>query len=412
MSISWPWVALVILICALGSFFFALAESALFALGKWRAQQLGETHPTNGQRVLTLLSSPDDLLAALIFGNTLCNAVMVTGMVWLTIHEGVALLAPMLGLSIFILFACEVAPKTLAVRAPEFWALRIARPVELLVRTTNPFLAFAKNSIDWVVERVIPKSVKPNPNLSDEEYSELLEMAFQQGALEQSEKQAILKIISLDRQTAEDVMKPRATLSCISDDLTQVEMVAAARRLRHTRIPIYDETPDTIVGILNTRALLTNPEIDLAEAIELPSFVPASMNLLQLMQSLQQQRRGVAIVLDEFGGTAGLITMEDILEGIVGRTRRTAEDRGFIFEKLAKDQWRVSGQMRTEDFRREFPDLGLMEDVDTMGGLLVARFETIPTVGQFVVWGGLKLTAQIVDERRVHELRVEVVRQG
>ncbi len=396
----------------MGSFFFALAESALFALGKWRAHQLAETHPIKGHRVVALLNTPENLLAALIFGNTLCNALMVASMVWLTLHEGIALLAPMLGLSIFILFACEVAPKTLAVRTPEFWAVRVALFVEILLRATKPFLLFAKRTIEWLIAMATPKSVQPNPNLSDEEYAELLEMAFQQGALQQSEKQAILKIISLDRKTAEDVMKPRATLACISDELTQEEMVEAARRLRHSRIPIYDETPDTIVGILNSRALLTNPQIDLAEAIELPSFVPATMNLLQLMRSLQKQRRGVAIVLDEFGGTAGLVTIEDVLEGIMGRTRRTSEDRGFIFEKIAKDQWRINGRMRTEDFRREFPDLDLVDEVETMGGLLIHQIETIPTAGQSVVWGRLKLTAQIVDDRRVHELRVEVIRES
>ncbi len=408
MLISWPWVAFVILICAAGSFFFALAESALFALGKWRTQQLAEAHPVRGNRVLTLLNHPDNLLAALIFGNTLCNGLMVTGALWLINHLGLSPIALLGCLFFFILIACEVTPKILAIRAPEFWSLLIARPVQILVLTTNPLLKFARTTIDWIIEKIIPKSVKPNPNLSDEEYAELLEMAYQQGTLEHSEKQTILQIISLDKKTAQDVMKPRATLACISDDLSQEEMVIAARKFRHTRIPIYDETPDSIVGILNTRALLTNPQIDLAEAIELPSFVPASMNLLQLMHSLQKQRRGLAIVIDEFGGTAGLVTIEDILESIVGRLRRSPEERGFFIEKLGKDSWRISGQMRTEDFRREYPDLILNEEVDTMGGIMVGQLETIPAVGQFIHWGGLKLTALVVNERRIHELSVEV----
>src|SRR5579859_4917422 len=98
-------------------------------------------------------------------------------------------------------------------------------------------------------------------------------------------------------------MRPRAAMACISDDATFNDMIAAAKKFRHRRLPIYDETPDTIVGILNTRALLLQPEIDLADAIEFPSFVPETMNLLQLFRALQKQQRGLAIVLNEFGGT-------------------------------------------------------------------------------------------------------------
>src|SRR6185295_9319154 len=145
------------------------------------------------------------------------------------------------------------------------------------------------------------------------DYQELLEVAFQQGTLAASEKEIILQIINLDRRTAKDVMKPRSRMACIPDDLSIEEMIQAARKFRHRRLPMYDETPDTIVGILNTRALLLDPEVDLADAIEFPSFVPESMNLLQLLKSLQRQKRGMAIVMDEFGGTAGLVTTEDIL---------------------------------------------------------------------------------------------------
>src|SRR5205085_10873964 len=109
---------------------------------------------------------------------------------------------------------------------------------------------------------------------TDADYQELLEMAFQHGALAQSEKEIILQIISLDQRTAKEVMKPRSQMAAIPDDLSIEEMLAAARKHKHRRLPMYDETPDTIVGILNTRALLLDPHIDLAEAIEFPSFVP------------------------------------------------------------------------------------------------------------------------------------------
>jgi putative hemolysin len=186
-------------------------------------------------------------------------------------------------------------------------------------------------------------------------------------------------------------------------------MLAAARKHRHRRLPIYDETPDTIVGVLNTRALLLDPHVDLAEAIEFPSFVPEMMNLLQLLKSLQRQQRGLAIVLDEFGGTAGIVTMEDILEEMIGELRSEGEAEGFVMEKLGPGRWRVSGALRLDDFRREYPPLGDVPEVETIGGLLSSLLDVVPNPGESAAFRGLKLTAQTTDERRVRELLVETV---
>jgi CBS domain containing-hemolysin-like protein len=225
--------------------------------------------------------------------------------------------------------------------------------------------------------------------------------------LGQSEKEIILQIINLDKRAARDVMKPRSHMASIPDDLTVEEMIAAARKFKHRRLPMYDETPDTIVGILNTRALLLDPNVDLADAIEFPSFVPESMNLLQLLKSLQRQKRGMAVVLDEFGGTAGLVTMEDILGQLVGKIRAEVESDGFVMEKLSPGRWRVNGTIRLDDFRREHPELGDVAEVETMGGLLAHLLGVVPMSGESAVFRGLKLTAQVADERRVRELLVE-----
>src|SRR5208282_3465416 len=139
-------------------------------------------------------------------------------------------------------------------------------------------------------------------------------------------------------------------MACISDDLTVPEMAEAARRFKHRRLPIFDESVDTIVGVLNTRALLLDPEADLALAIEFPSFVPESMNLLQLLKSLQRQRRGLAIVLDEFGGTAGIVTIEDILAEVLGELCQEHDPDRAILENTGPGRWRVGGSVRMDNF--------------------------------------------------------------
>ena len=400
---------IVILISAGASFFFSLAETALFSLGKWQARQLAERNRIAGSRVLQLLTEAQDLLATMVLGNTFATAAMLATGLWMALRGSWYSIPAVIGLFILNLFIGEVLPKTLAVRRPEFWSLRVARPLMWLERF-GLVLCRVAQKINVALLAAAPQSVKPQPAFANAEYEELLELAYQQGTLAQAEKEIILQIISLDRRTASDVMTPRSQMACISDDLSIEEMIVAARKHKHGRLPMFDETPDTIVGILNTRALLLDPQTDLSEVIEFPSFVPASMNLLQLLKSLQRQHRSMAIVLDEFGGTAGLVTTEDILAEIVGKIRAEIESEGFVMENLGPGRRRVNGTMRLDDFRREYPPLGDVAEVETLGGLLVNLLNVVPTTGESAIFRGLKLTAHAVDDRRVRELIVEVLK--
>ena len=400
----------VVLVFAGASFFFALAETSLFSLSKWQARQMAEREPQAGGVVQRLLAAPQDLLATMVLGNTFATSAMLAVALWMGLGGHWPLAGTIAGLLLLILIGCEVLPKTMAVRKPEPWALRVARPLLLLETLAIPLRRIAQRVNAAIIRALVFQTFTPQTALTDADYQELLELAFQQGTLAQSERDIILQIINLDRRTAKEVMRPRSQMAAVSDDLSLEEMIAAARKYKHRRLPIYDETPDTIVGILDTRALLLDPQLDLADAIELPSFVPETMNLLQLLKSLQRQQRGLAIVLDEFGGTAGIVTMEDILQELIGAIRTELEPEGFVMEKLGPGRWRVSGALRVDDFRREYPALGEPPEVETMGGLLMSLLDVVPGRGDSATYRGLKLTAQLTDERRVREVLVEVVK--
>jgi len=397
-----------ILLFAGASFFFALAETSFFSLGKWQLAQLVETKPRRGKIVAQLLEHPQDLLATLALGNTFANAAMLAVALRMVFSAQWALAMTLVVLLALTLIGCEVLPKTLAVRRPERWAVRVGWPLLMFQKMTMPLHRTAVWLNSLLLKNAGPQAA--TPAMTDAEYQELIEMAFQQGTLAESEKEIILQIVSLDKRTARDVMRPRSSMSAVSDDASVDEMIEVAKKFRHRRLPIYDETPDTIVGILNTRPLLLDPKVDLAEAIEFPSFVPESMNLLQLFQSLQKQHRGMAVVLDEFGGVAGLVTMEDILSELVGKIPLVTQPQGFVMEKLSPDRWRLSGSMRLDDFRREYASLAENAAVETMGGLLTYLRGVVPGVGESSVYSGLKLTAHVVDERRVRELIVEKIK--
>lgn len=399
----------VVLACAGASCFFSLAETALFSLSKWQVRELAQ-QSGRGALAVRLLTEPQDLLATMVMGNTFAYVGMLAVSLWMGLG-GFWPLWVTVGVVLFLaVFVGEVIPKILAVRRPEVWAQRVAHPIAWAQRVTRPLHRLAQRVNRAIITAVVPASIKPVQGFTDADYQELVEFAFQQGNLARSARDIILQIVNLDRRTVKDVMQPRGKLAAIPDDLSLEDMVAAARQKRHRRLPMYDETPDTIVGILNTRALLLDPNVDLSEVIEFPSFVPETMNLLQLFKSLQRQRRGMAIVLDEFGGVAGLVTMEDILVELVGKFHHTVEASGFVMEKLGAGRWRVNGTMRLDDFRREFPELPRVPGTETMGGLLAKLLDVIPAQGEATTWRGLKLTAQAVDERRVREVLVEVAK--
>jgi CBS domain containing-hemolysin-like protein len=398
-----------ILIFSGASFFFALAETALFSLGKWQARQLAERRPLAGKIIVRLLERPQDLLATLALGNTFANAAMLAVALRMVFDAHWTLALTMIALAALVFIGCEVFPKTLAVRQPERWALRVGWLLLIFEQVTMPLHRAAQ----WLNAAILKKAAQTSTSsstLTETEYQELLDMAYRQGTLAESEKEIILQIIRLDQRTAHDVMHPRAGMASVSDDATVEEMIAAAKKFKHRRLPIFDETPDTIVGILNARALLLDPKIDLADAIEFPSFVPETMNLLQLFRSLQKQQRGLAVVLDEFGGTAGIVTMEDILGELVGKIRVSAQPEGFVLEKIAPGRWRVNGTVRLDDFRREFPALAEVDEIETMGGLLTHLLGVVPNAGDSAAFSGLKLSAHVVDERCVRELIVQRVK--
>lgn len=399
-----------VLVCAGASFFFALAETALFSLSRWQVRQLTASNGHAGALVGKLLAEPQDLLATMVLANTFANAGLLAIGLWMALGGAWPISLTVAGVLLVTLFFGEVLPKTFAVRGPEVWSLRVARPLAWLHRVARPLHQLAQQLNRALLATIIPPTVKPQSTLTDADYQELVEFAFQQGNLAQSARDIILQIVNLDRRTVRDVMRPRAQMTAIPDNLSVEEMVEAARKSRRRRLPMYDETPDTIVGILNTRVLLLDPNVDLADAIEFPSFVPETMNLLQLFKSLQRQRRGMAIVLDEFGGVSGLVTMEDILAELVGKFHRRLEPDGFVMEKLKAGHWRVSGTMRLDDFRREYPELGEVPSVETMGGVLLKCLDVVPTAGESATFRGLKFTAHVVDERRVKELLVEKVK--
>src|SRR5262249_54469150 len=191
--------------------------------------------PVAGGIVQRLLGQSEDLLATMVLGNTFATAAMLAVALWMGLNGLWPLSVTIPGLLVLILIGCEVLPKSLAVRKPEEWSLRVARVLSSVQLFTLPLRRVAQKVNLLLLKALVPTSVQPHRALTEADYQELLEMAFQQGTLEQSEKEIILQIISLDQRTAKEVMKPRSQMAAISDDSSIEEMIAAARKYKHRR---------------------------------------------------------------------------------------------------------------------------------------------------------------------------------
>lgn len=402
----------ILIACISGAFFFALAEACLFSLGKWRGRRLARSSEISPFLSKVVSENTQETVSAVVLGNTLMLFTYLTVGLWL-LFQGTFPLAAGLGILLSgALIAGEIIPKTLAVRNAEKWIVSLTP----FLRLTLPVLRiFCHQGIvlnRWIMDRFIPSNIQPQGEINEEDYKELLDVAVRQKCLSLAEKEIILGVIRLDRMTARDVMRPRSQVLCLSSDYPENDprLLQEARRLKRSRLPIYDENPDTIVGILNTKKLLLKPEEPLDEVMEFAAFIPETMNLWDLFQSLRRQGRGLAVALDEFGETAGIVTMSDILEEMVGDLELEEEESNERpVRQVSPGKWQAAGSCPLEDFHEMQPDFPYDEelDVETLNGLMIYQLEVVPRAGQSLVYGNYLLKATKVDDRRALEIEIE-----
>jgi len=354
-----------------------------------------------------LLDHPQDLLATIVLGNTVSNAIIGAVAILMVLRsEWIAWITfPSVGL--LLLIGCELIPKTIAVRLPERWAITLLRPTAWIQRILRPIHLVAQLINESILNALIPTSVKRRTETTDEDYQELVELGAQTGTLDKEEKEIILEIISLDEKTAGDVMTPKGQLATIPQGIDRKDMLQAATRHKHTRLLIQEEAGSQIIGILDAQSLILNPETEIESLMDLPTFIPESMNLWELFGTFQQHRRRLAIVLDEYGETAGIVTVEDILEEIMGPIFDLDGSEKKHIERIGPDRWRVNGLTTIEEFAKEFSEIGTVDEIDTMGGLLATRLAHIPQSPVSVDFRGLRLTAETFGPRQIEELVVE-----
>jgi len=387
------------------SAFFSGSEAALFSLNPTQVRRVHASHPGTADRIERLLASPSRLLCGILVGNTLVN-VAASGVGYAVVEallpqHGVLIAVPLM--TVLLLVFGEVSPKRLALHMPERLATVVAAPLEMVLGLMRPFTA-AATAVSRSLDRTSVEAAAPA--ITEGEFRTALLEGEGHGLLDAEERTMLEGIIRLEGLTAADVMTPRVDLVAIDEDADPAAAESIARRARFRHLPVWRGTLDQVQGFLDVRRFLLSEDRDIGNARAPALFVPEATPLDSLMVTLESRKRRVACVTDEFGGTAGIVTVGDIMGEIIADSSASGHC-GPGIESLEEGRWLVGGDTSLEEVNFE---LGLRleaEAASRLGGWLAAQLERIPRRGDVVERQGIRAVVRSVRNRRVLSVVLE-----
>ncbi len=392
------------------SAFFSGSETALFSLTRFQVRKLSATHPKQGKIVSRLLSRPRRTLTTILTGNMLVNVAASSMVSMLFIKKfketGVG---PAIGLMTFLLLIFgEITPKTYAVRHALKVSAFAAWPLDILAMILYPLRQVLAGITNVFMRLAIRKKVTKKPYLTEKELKTMIDVGEQDGVIEEDEKEMIQAVFEFDETEVSEVMIPRVDMLSVEGTDSVEELIQLMRKTRHTRIPVYEETIDNILGVIYTREFLVEEATELRSFIRPIIFVPETMKLDDVFLEFQSKKKNIAIIVDEYGGTSGLITMEDILEEIVGEIYDEFDTPEEEIKKVSPNTYIVKGGVSLRDLNEELElDLPL-EEADTLAGFLLEHLERFPKPQEKIKTGNIEFIVEHIKKNRIRLVTVKV----
>lgn len=424
---EWLTELLFVVVLILLNGFFAGAEIAILTARRGRLEQLAKAGKTSARIAIALAGNPGRFLSTVQVGITIVGTLAATYggsklvdhvsafLVKASIavvadhHEAISLAIVTAFVSLLSLVLGELVPKRAALQRAEQLATFVAFPMFFLSTVARPFVSFLGGLSGLIL---IVLGVKPDrrPSVAIDDIQHLLEAGTQEGVLEPAEKDVALEALQLGDRRVADIMRPRIDIDAIDINTPSDEVVGAVAMSGFSRLPVYDGSLDRVVGFVYIKDVfqqhyLGRP-VELRKILHPPLFVAHSLTLDKLLSMFQEQRTQLAIVLDEFGGTAGMVTFEDILEELVGEIHdEHRRDREQMIVQRDEDTWLLDGRMSVHDVlaavspesKRPVGDL----DVISLSGIILSQLGRVPRIGDKVAWGGWELEVVDMDGARV-----------
>ncbi|MBI4608656.1 MAG: HlyC/CorC family transporter [Candidatus Rokubacteria bacterium] len=387
------------------------AEAAFFSLGRLRLRRLADTEDTL-KAATPLIARPHDLLVTLLVGITLidigASAIAASVAEQLLGRWG---LSVAIGAMIFFTTVfTEVLPMSLALERAERFAVWVSRPVSWL----SVLLAPARSllvGLTAVTLKALGSPEQREPLITEEELRTLVDVGAREGVVERTEREMIHKVFELEDTLVREVMVPRPDMFCLDISTPPARVLEALREQLHSRVPVYEGSVDRIVGILYTKELLPYvrsgaPDLDLRAHLHPPYFVPESKRVHALLKEFQAKKLHIAIVVDEYGGTAGLVALEDLLEELVGEISDEFDVEERLIQPIDARTYRVSGKLPIDELNAATGLVLSSEAYDTVGGWVLDLFGRIPHRSERIETPEVTVVVEKVQRTRIVEVLV------
>lgn len=397
------------------SAFFSSAETSLTTFNRIRMRTLAEEGSKSAARALKITEDSGKMLSAILIGNNIVNlsassiatslAIRILGSVGAGIATGI--------LTVLILIFGEISPKTLATLHAEKLAMAYSGPIQSLMAALTPVITII-NKLSNLFLRLL--RVDPNKNkdtLTEEELKTIVDVSHESGIIETEEREMIHNVFDFSDALAKEIMTPRIDMTFIKADSTYRDILEIYRKNHYTRIPVYKDTTDNVIGILNMKDLLLYEDVEhfsVSNILREPFFTYEKKNTAELFLEMQTKSINLAVVLDEYGITAGMVTMEDLLEEIVGEIHDEYDaNETEQLTKVSETDFLVAGSMNLEDLCDELDIQLTSDDYDTIGGYFIGRCDHLPKEGeQITTEDHICLTVTSVNKNRIKQLRIQL----
>ena len=397
------------------SSFFSSAETAMMTVNKIRVRTLAEAGLSRAKVLAKILDNQPKMLSAILIGNNIVNlsasslmTVLVTRML------GDAYVGAATGvLTLLILIFGEITPKTTATLYPETVALWFARPIYAIMQVLTPVI-FVVDKMSMGVLRLL--HIDPNKKqdaITEDELRTIVEVSHEEGVIESDEKKMIYNVFDFGDSVAKDIMVPRIDMTFFDVDAAYDEVLEVFRKEKYTRYPVYEGTTDNVIGIINIKDLLfveEEKDFKLRDYLREPLYTYEFKKTAELMVELRKTQNNIAIVLDEYGATAGLITLEDMLEEIVGEIRdEYDDDEEDLIRMIGPKELVVEAAMKIDDLNDQ---LGLTlesEDYDSLGGFVIGLLDHLPEEKEEVIYENLRFVVDKVERNRIDKIHMYIL---
>lgn len=405
-------IAIIVLLAL--SAYFSSAETALMAVNKIRMKNLAEDGDKRAETVLRIIADQNKMLSAILIGNNIVNlsasalSTMFAAEVFGSIYVGAATGI----LTFLVLIFGEITPKTAAAVNPDALSMAYAPSVRLIMILCTPFV-FLVNAVSRCVMQVIGLDPdKKQEAITEEELRTIVDISHEEGVIETDEKKMITNVFDFGDQEASDIMIPRMDMTCVDVDEGYEELIATFREDKYTRMPVYEEDTDNIIGIINIKDLLL---IDRTKAFHIRDVMREAFytfehkKVTRLLNEMRKSSCNVSIVVNEYGSCVGMITLEDMLEEIVGEIRDEYDEDEEIKpsrSRVSDNEYVVEGSMRLSEINELMGTELESEDYDSVGGYVTGLLGHLPVPGETAESDGLRFTVEQANETRVEKVRI------